>query len=56
MLKSAETVIRDYQVLGVQIEKPPGLVHEIREVVEDPEAHAEDVRAAVFQSVILGRD
>lgn len=46
----------EYRIFGVQVEQPPGLVHEIRKVVEHPEAHAEDTGAAVFQSVVLGRD
>lgn len=43
----------DYRILGIQVKQPPGLVHEIRKVVENPEAHAEDSGAAVFQSVVL---
>lgn len=46
----------NYRILGVQVEQPPGLVHEIRKVVENPEAHAEDIGAAVFQSVVLRRN
>lgn len=42
-----------YRTLGIQVKQPPGLVHEIRKVVENPEAHAEDSGAAVFQSVVL---
>lgn len=42
-----------YRILGIQVKQPPGLVHEIRKVVENPEAHAENSRAAVFQSVVL---
>ncbi len=49
-------MISSYRILGVQVEQPPGLVHEIRKVVENPEAHAEDIWAAVFQSVKLGGD
>lgn len=45
-----------YRVFGVEVEQPPGLVHEIREVVEHHEAHAEDTGAAVFQSVVLRGD
>lgn len=51
-----ENSIRDYRILGVQVEQPPGLVHEIRKVVEYPEAYAENIRAPVFQGVVLGRD
>lgn len=47
--------INDYWIFNVQVEQPPGLVHKIREVVENPEAHAQDVRAAVFQGVVLRR-
>lgn len=43
-------------MLGVEVEQPPGLVHEIREVVEHHEAHAEDAGAAVLQSVVLRGD
>lgn len=43
-------------MLGVEVEQPPGLIHEIREVVEHHEAHAEDAGAAVFQSVVLRGD
>lgn len=45
-----------YRIFGVQVEQPPGFVHEIRKVVEYPEAHAENIRATVFQSGVLGRD
>lgn len=55
-MKIAEDGIRHYRILGVKVEEPPGLVHEIRKVVEYPETHAEDIRVAVFQSVVLGRD
>lgn len=54
-LKGQEMGYR-YQIFGVQIEEPPGFVHEIRKVVEYPEAHAENIRATVFQGVVLGRD
>lgn len=56
MTKMTEHWITNYQVLGVQVEEPPGFVHEIRKVVEYPEANSEDIRAAVFQAVVLGRD
>lgn len=46
----------DYRILGIQVKQPPGLVHEIRKVVENPEAHAEGSGAAVFQSVVLRRN
>lgn len=52
----AEDRMNNYRILGVQVKQPPGFVHEIRKVVEYPKPHAEDVRAAVFQCVILGRD
>lgn len=42
-----------YRTLGIQVKQPPGLVHEIRKVVEKPEAHAKDSGAAFFQSVVL---
>lgn len=45
--------VLDYRILGIQVKQPPGLVHEIRKVVENPEARAEDSGAAVFQSVVL---
>lgn len=43
-------------MFGVEVKQPPRLVHEIRKVVEHHEAHAEDARAAVFQSVVLRGD
>lgn len=48
-----DSAMLDYRILGIQVKQPPGLVHEIRKVVENPEAHAEDSGAAVFQSVVL---
>lgn len=54
--QKAEDGTNDYRILGVQVKQPPGFVHEIRKVVEDPKTHAEDIRAAVFQRVVLGGD
>lgn len=43
-------------MFGVKVEQPPGLVHEIREVVKHHEPYAEYARAAVFKSVVLRGD